>query len=78
MAAHLGGLQPLRKVLQHFGAGGTMSPKLPMETQMVQLGGVFGSPQSRAHLPDGGAGKSTTHFTCDSVTCIAPVISFMV
>jgi hypothetical protein len=62
MATHLGGFQPLHTVLQHFGAGETMSPKLPVGIQMVWLGGVFGSPQSGAHLPDGGASESATRF----------------
>jgi hypothetical protein len=76
MATCLGGLRPLCKVLQHLSVEGTMSPKLPMGIQMVWLGGVFRSPRSRAHLPDGGAGKSATCFACDFIACIMPVISF--
>jgi hypothetical protein len=56
--------RPLHTVLQHFGVGGTMSPKSPMGIQMVWPGGVFRSPQSGAHLPDGGAGESATCFAC--------------
>jgi hypothetical protein len=76
MTTHLGGPWPLHKVLQHLGVGGTMSPKLPMGIRMVQLGRVFGGPQSGPHLPDGGTGKSATRFAHDSVACVAPVISF--
>jgi hypothetical protein len=54
MATHLSGLQPLHAVLVYFGVGGTMSLKSPVGIRMVQLGGVFRSPQSGTHLPDGG------------------------
>jgi hypothetical protein len=36
--------------------------------------GLFGSSRSGAHLPDGGASKSATHFACNSVACIVPVL----
>jgi hypothetical protein len=39
-----------------------MSPKSPMETWMVWLGGVFGSSWSGVHLPDGGTGESAARF----------------
>jgi hypothetical protein len=51
-----------------------MSPKSPVGIRMAWLGGAFGSLRSGAHLPDGGAGESATCFTCDLVTCIAPVL----
>jgi hypothetical protein len=44
MAACLGSLWPLCKVLQHFGAGGTMSPKSPMGIWMFGWVGSLGAP----------------------------------
>jgi hypothetical protein len=63
MAARLGSFWPLCQALKHCVQGGTMSPKSPVEIKMVWLDMVFGSPQSGAHLPDGGASESATCFT---------------
>jgi hypothetical protein len=68
MAARLSSFRPL--CVQ----GGMMSPKSPVGTWMVWLGGVFGSPQSGAHLPDGGASKSAARFACNLVACVVPVL----